>query len=214
MNQPPRIARWLLAHFGCNPNSDAVIGDLDERYRDGRSAGWYNRQAFLAFVRGWYDAISKHAFLTVSVLLLSALYLAVLTVVFVSLARGAANPLTAYAFGKVFPESWWAYNAIFWPVDLILTWMPLFLISVAAGLIIVWIYGVHGRAMLVTCFAFTFVCTLPVVFRMLLEWRTEPAYFGVRGILTAPLTLLGLMLAGCILRPKTWKDTFRGREQE
>lgn len=39
--QPPKIARWLLNHFGCSPNNDAVIGDLDEKYRHGCSDfGW------------------------------------------------------------------------------------------------------------------------------------------------------------------------------
>ena len=28
-NQPPRIASWLLRHFGSSPNNDAVMGDLN-----------------------------------------------------------------------------------------------------------------------------------------------------------------------------------------
>ena len=34
--QPPQIANWLLRHFGSSPNNDAVIGDLNERYRQGK----------------------------------------------------------------------------------------------------------------------------------------------------------------------------------
>jgi hypothetical protein len=26
-----KLAKWLLNHFGCSPNNDAIIGDLDER---------------------------------------------------------------------------------------------------------------------------------------------------------------------------------------
>jgi hypothetical protein len=39
--QPPELAHWLLKHFGCRPNSDAVIGGLNERYRPGHSRVWY-----------------------------------------------------------------------------------------------------------------------------------------------------------------------------
>jgi len=57
-NDPPKMARWLLSHFGCSPNNDAVIGDLDERYRaGGRSAAWYWRQVFIAGVVGFHKQI-------------------------------------------------------------------------------------------------------------------------------------------------------------
>jgi hypothetical protein len=36
--EPPKVARWILKHFGSSPNNEAVIGDLDERYNTGRSA--------------------------------------------------------------------------------------------------------------------------------------------------------------------------------
>jgi len=26
--QPPRIATWMLKHFGSGPNNDAILGDL------------------------------------------------------------------------------------------------------------------------------------------------------------------------------------------
>ena len=36
-DQPPKLAHWLLDHFGCSPNNEAVIGDLDERYESSAS---------------------------------------------------------------------------------------------------------------------------------------------------------------------------------
>jgi hypothetical protein len=53
---PPRMARWLLNHFGCGPNNDAVIGDLNERYRQGRSYVWYWKQVLTAIAAGLHHS--------------------------------------------------------------------------------------------------------------------------------------------------------------
>jgi len=68
-DQPPKAAAWLLRHFGCSPNNDAVIGDLDERYRQGRSALWYWRQALLAIVMSFCKEIWSHKPLAIRALL-------------------------------------------------------------------------------------------------------------------------------------------------
>ena len=56
-NQPPSIAKWLLRHFGSSPNNEAVIGDLDERYRQGRSYLWYWKQAFQAIATSFFNEV-------------------------------------------------------------------------------------------------------------------------------------------------------------
>jgi hypothetical protein len=58
--EPPRIARWLLTHFGCSPNNDAVIGDLDERYQQNRSGLWYWQQMLVALVTGFTTEVRRH----------------------------------------------------------------------------------------------------------------------------------------------------------
>jgi hypothetical protein len=65
VNQPPKVARWLLSHFGCSPNNDAVIGDLDERYQQGRSPVWYWRQACTAILVTFWSDVHNHKLLTV-----------------------------------------------------------------------------------------------------------------------------------------------------
>lgn len=50
--EPPRIATWFLAVFGCSPDNDAILGDLAEGYRAGRSRGWYWWQSLVAIVLG------------------------------------------------------------------------------------------------------------------------------------------------------------------
>ena len=39
--RPPRIAGWLLRHFGCSTNNDSILGDIDEQYAEGKSQAWY-----------------------------------------------------------------------------------------------------------------------------------------------------------------------------
>jgi hypothetical protein len=41
--RPPALAAWLFEHFGCGPNTDAVLGDLAQQYLH-RSQTWYWRQ--------------------------------------------------------------------------------------------------------------------------------------------------------------------------
>jgi hypothetical protein len=59
LKHPPRVATWLLKHFGSGPDKDAVLGDLAEEYSRKNSALWYWRQtmkaipvSFLREVRG------------------------------------------------------------------------------------------------------------------------------------------------------------------
>src|ERR1051326_867232 len=70
--QPPRIAAWLLRHFGSSPNNDAVIGDLNERYEHGRSSMWYWRQAAAAIVVSFLQEVWGHKLLTVRAILVGS----------------------------------------------------------------------------------------------------------------------------------------------
>ena len=51
-NQPPAVATWLLRQFGCSPRNDAILGDLVEQYRHGRSRRWYWYQTLIALIMG------------------------------------------------------------------------------------------------------------------------------------------------------------------
>jgi hypothetical protein len=46
--KPPRLAAWILQHFGPRVNSDALAGDLWEAFQQGRSKAWYWRQVLAA----------------------------------------------------------------------------------------------------------------------------------------------------------------------
>jgi len=69
-NQPPSIAKWLLRHFGSSPNNESVIGDLDERYRQGRSYLWYWKQAFQAIATSFVNEVWEHKLPAIRALLI------------------------------------------------------------------------------------------------------------------------------------------------
>ena len=54
---PPRLATWLLSRFG--PANDALLGDLLEEYRAGRSARWYWRQVMMAMLVGRWTYLPR-----------------------------------------------------------------------------------------------------------------------------------------------------------
>lgn len=45
---PPRLAVWLLEHCGPELNQEALAGDLNEAFQQGRSKAWYWRQVLAA----------------------------------------------------------------------------------------------------------------------------------------------------------------------
>lgn len=75
MNQPPALAHWLLRHFGCSANNEAVVGDLDERYRNGRSRRWYWSQVLIALIVGFIEDIWRHKLFALRVVFVGMLFL-------------------------------------------------------------------------------------------------------------------------------------------
>jgi len=67
--RPPAVAKWLLQQFGCSPSNAAIIGDMDERYRQGRSRGWYWMEALTAIVGAFLKEVSTHKVAAVCALL-------------------------------------------------------------------------------------------------------------------------------------------------
>ena len=67
---PPRIATWMLKHFGSGPNNDAVLGDLAEQYLQKDSAMWYWRQAMKAIPVNFFEEIRGHKWIAARALLM------------------------------------------------------------------------------------------------------------------------------------------------
>lgn len=62
-SNPPRLATALLSWMG--PRDEALIGDLLETYRAGRSDWWYWRQVLSAVVIGVVVAVREHKLLPI-----------------------------------------------------------------------------------------------------------------------------------------------------
>jgi hypothetical protein len=60
LKEPPRIAAWMLEHFGSGPNNETLMGDLAEQYREKESAIWYWRQALKAIPVSFAREIRHH----------------------------------------------------------------------------------------------------------------------------------------------------------
>src|SRR5215510_9251429 len=59
-NQPPRIATWMLKHFGSGPHIETLLGDLAEQYEQNGSATRYWRQAMKAIPVSFFRDIRAH----------------------------------------------------------------------------------------------------------------------------------------------------------
>jgi hypothetical protein len=61
--QPPRLATWILRHFGVGPSNDSLLGDLAEEYSQGRTRLWYWREVATALILGFAQEIKEHKWL-------------------------------------------------------------------------------------------------------------------------------------------------------
>ena len=58
--QPPKVATWMLKHFGSGPNIESILGDLAEQHQQNSSAARYWRQALTAIPVSFLRDIRAH----------------------------------------------------------------------------------------------------------------------------------------------------------
>lgn len=112
--RPPALARWLLTHFGCSPNNDAVVGDLNERFQAGRSGGWYWRQASTAIWSSLLADLRMHGMLAIRAL--AAGWILVIT--YITFSRKLVTPLVLYLQDRAmrgYPSGW--LNDAIWGIE-------------------------------------------------------------------------------------------------
>ena len=91
---PPRFATWLLSRWG--PANVALLGDLLEEYRAGRSARWYWRQVMIAMLVGRWTYLPR--------LLISGFALAVGVLVAAAFIEPVTDVIVRALTGAIFEE--------------------------------------------------------------------------------------------------------------
>ena len=59
-SHPPALAIWFLRRICPKRNREAITGDLLERFREGRSDGWFWRQVLGAILVGASSQLRLH----------------------------------------------------------------------------------------------------------------------------------------------------------
>ena len=71
--EPPTLATWMLEHGIPGDYDEALVGDLLEEFRAGRSERWYWRQVLAAWCVGWLKYLSMRRSLLIFAVLWSTL---------------------------------------------------------------------------------------------------------------------------------------------
>jgi hypothetical protein len=183
---PPRLATWILKHFGCSPQNESIIGDLNERYRRGRSGLWYWRQCLVAVVSGFLNDVMGHKLPAGRALLTGWAVLYLYQWTFSPLLRITAQ----------LPR--WSFS--------VLVTLNGILFCAISGWLIRRLHRPHDRSM-VLVFALSTYCGLPWLFFLLAERR--PLVSGRDVVLTVLSNLLvpiSILIGGGIFRTPRDED--------
>jgi hypothetical protein len=211
--QPPTFPHWLLKNFGCSPNNDAVIGDLDERYRQGHSRTWYWRQSLIAVITGLLALIRSNKLLTIRALVTGW----AVTFLFAPLLPYIKHILRGSPTGKgLLPSSWtrvqWLYERG-WIVpqgDAYTFAAICFIFAFCIG----WLVGRlnrpnHRRAVVifVASLFVSFLMASTIALAKLLHdwssssWRYDNPYFFLFGLVGGLLGMLSILAGGFLSGP-------------
>jgi hypothetical protein len=94
MRAEPTVATWLLTHLAPS-TPESVLGDLQEEYQAGRSAGWFYRQVLRAIVTGLRRDLGAHPFLALRAVITGW---TVLLLIFALLGDRAAETIAEYGW--------------------------------------------------------------------------------------------------------------------
>jgi len=211
---PPELARWLLNRLGCSPNNEGIIGDLDERYRQGRSRVWYWRQALAAIVSGFVTLIHNNRRLAIRALAIGwGLIFLSTQALPLELRMLRGHP----AGTGLLPASWTKVEWLY-----VRGWIvphgdayTLAAISCLFAFAIGWLVGRFNRPnqrqamviFLASWLALFLVCIPVVLFRVLRDfsapgWRYDNPYFFAFGVASGSLALLSAFAGGLVSGPK------------
>jgi hypothetical protein len=198
--EPPRVADWLVTRLLSETRTEILLGDLHERYRRGRSDGWYWRQAIEVCAFSLARDLHSHKLVT-----LRALALGWAMLVFGNLF--VLRPLWRLDHWLFMTGLVSHYVAFSGPVS---TALLVALVGAGCG----WTVGRTHRACAVPI-AFAFALSIEAYVAVTLGWwfygvfpRLTAVYWPgvvVRLILTTILAPLGVLIGGILSGPNRVK---------
>jgi hypothetical protein len=182
MKHPPFLPTWLLNQLGCSPDTEAVLGDLAERYRQGETWVWYWKQTLIAIVISACEDIRGRKLLALRTVLVAALIGACIEVL-------VSRHLESVTY--LVPQKWWNVTVFRTGFELLVSLTVVFFQGIVGGWITVRLYGRRKAALLLYMFVVQ-VFAIPGILAMV---RTEALpWFAF--YLAADVTLIVGMLAG------------------
>jgi hypothetical protein len=127
--EPPPIAVWMLEHMTSGDRDEALMGDLLEVFRSGRSNGWYWHQAIAACAVSWFESLRVRTPLLVFALLWS-------------MAAPAWNTICIMVESDRIEDRFCSIFGPFWILPALIAWTILHSIFLWGGLLI---FGVFQR---------------------------------------------------------------------
>jgi hypothetical protein len=199
LQKPPKAARWLLEHFGSSPNNSALIGDLDERYLNGRSAGWYWRQSLATIAASFFNEVWSHKRLTFKAIVYGSGVFAASRLAFME----TNELLSALASWS----RWWRHGWITPGVQM----TEALLIGILAGSVIARVCRESPKAMV-----FAYVVYFAGVQLAWLTWRimTTTLMPPYRASLIYNAAFITVVSAGALLGGRIFRDRKEGGSSE
>jgi hypothetical protein len=189
MRYPPRLATWILQRLGTI--DEALVGDLNEAYGDGRSRAWYWRQAGLAILLSVWRELRGHT--------PSALGAVVASLIVVSLSTSAGALLTQILGRWTWTggaDSWRdVFGGFVYRLPLIVT---MGLGGACGGWLMVRLHGAERRAMVFVFSLFPLLSTILWTLRTIaaVTQGARPFFTALCATLTFLAMIVGTFVSG------------------
>ena len=198
---PPKIPMWLLIHFGSSPNNAELLGDLAERYGQGRSPLWYWRQAAAAIVVSFFKEIWSHKLLTVRAILVG-------WGVFFAVSRFSFYLTWQLLFSLASWSRYWRHTSITIGVQI----SELLLWGILTGWLVARFHRRSQKAMVLAYAVFWAALWAERILPDLLRGRGGPAFSALIWIpVLIVITPISILVGGGVFGPRNDDDSARNR---
>jgi len=181
----------MLRHFGCSPNTDAVVGDLVERFADGRSRLWYWGQVLTAILISLFREVRSHKLLVFRGLLTGWAVL----IVFIYASGQLRELMQGLAIWSKYWRHWWMLPVAVTGSEIVF--------SLASGWLVARLHP-HRRKVTVlvytTSVIIVIVSTFPYALITAPHFNAREVFFLLFAIIGNVGSILAILVGGGVLR--------------